>query len=137
MPLLEQLLEQYPKDVKIVHKNFPLRNHKFARPAAIAAMAAHEQGKFWPFQDKIFENYNKLNAKKIQEIATEVGLDIAKFEKDRANPRIIKSVTRDSQDGSKAGVRGTPAIFVNGRLLRNRSLEGFKAVIEKELIKAK
>jgi protein-disulfide isomerase len=131
------LLEQYPKDVKIVHKNFPLRSHKFARRAAIAAMAAHEQGKFWPFQDKIFENYNKLNEKKIQDIAAEVGLDLDKFKKDMTNPRIIRSVTRDSQDGSNAGVRGTPAIFVNGRLLRNRSLAGFKAIIEKELMKVK
>lgn len=131
------MLEQYPKDVKIVHKNFPLRSHKFARRAAIAAMAAHEQGKFWPFQDKIFENYNKLNEKKIQDIAAEVGLDLDKFKKDMTNPRIIRSVTRDSQDGSNAGVRGTPAIFVNGRLLRNRSLAGFKAIIEKELMKVK
>jgi protein-disulfide isomerase len=60
VPLLEQVLEQYPNQVKLVYKNFPLRNHKFAKPAASAALAAGEQGKFWEFHDKLFQNYNQL-----------------------------------------------------------------------------
>ena len=74
MPVFEQVLEKYPQDVKLVFKNFPLRNHKFAEKAAIAALAAGEQGKFWEFHDLLFKNYNKLSDQKIQEIAQAVGI---------------------------------------------------------------
>ena len=86
MPLLEQVLEKYPNEVKMVYKNFPLRNHRFARPAAIAALAAERQGKFWEFHDLLFENYNRLSAEKIQEIARELNLDMDKFEQDQKDP---------------------------------------------------
>ena len=135
MPLLEQVLEKYPKDVKLVFKNFPLRNHRFAKPAAVAALAAEKQGKFWEFHDLLFENYNRLNTQKIQEIAQELNLDINKFEQDQKDPEILAMISRDLAEGSKAGVRGTPTIFINGRLLKNRSLAGFQAQIDRELKK--
>ena len=119
--------------MKLVFKNFPLRNHKFARPAAIAALAANKQGKFWELQDQLYKNYNKLNEQKIREIAQQVGLDMEKFDKDMKDPELQALVQRDFQEGAVAGVRGIPTIFVNGRLLRNRSLQGFQAAIEKEL----
>lgn len=137
MPLLEQVLEKYPKEVKLVVKNFPLRQHKFARKAAIAALAANRQEKFWQLHDRLFDNYNKLSDKKIREIAQEVGLDMEKFEKDRKDPRIVVMVNKDLRDAAKAGVQGTPTVFINGRLLRNRTLKGFQAVIEKELQKTR
>lgn len=136
-PLLDQVLERYPKKVKLVHKHFPLRIHKFARMAAIASMAAHAQGKFWQFYDKAFENYNRLNEKLIQEIALEIGLDMDRFEKDLKNPKVVTLIDRDTQNGADAEVRGTPTVFVNGRLLKERSLQGFKTIIEMELNKRK
>jgi protein-disulfide isomerase len=54
VPVLEQVLEKNPNQVKLVFKNFPLRNHKFAMEAAIAALAAEKQGKFWEFHDLLF-----------------------------------------------------------------------------------
>jgi protein-disulfide isomerase len=131
------VLERYPKDVRVVFKNFPLRNHRFARKAAIAALAANRQGKFWEFHDLLFENYNRLNEKKIQEIAQQLNLDMERFVEDRKDPQIIAMINRDMADGNRAGVRGTPTVFINGRLLRNRNLAGFQALIEKELKKAK
>ena len=80
MPVLEQVLEKYPKEVKIVLKNFPLNSHKFAKKAAAAALAAESQGKFWEFYDLLFENYNRLNDRKIRKIAIELGLDMVKFD---------------------------------------------------------
>jgi protein-disulfide isomerase len=77
VPVLEQVLEKYPHDVKIVFKNYPLRNHKFAMKAAIAALAAGSEGKFWEFHDELFKNYNKLNDQKIREIALGLGFDQA------------------------------------------------------------
>jgi protein-disulfide isomerase len=135
VPLLEQVLEKYPDDVKIVYKNFPLRNHKFAMKAAIAALAAESQGKFWEFHDLLFKNYNKLNDQKIREIALELGLDQTEFEKKMKDPKITAMIRQDGLEGAQAGVRGTPTIFINGRRLNDRSLKGFQAVIDKELQK--
>lgn len=119
--------------MKLVFKNFPLRNHKFAWPAAIAALAANKQGKFWELHDQLYENYNRLSDQKIREIAQQVGLDMEKFDKDMKAPELKAIVERDFQEGARAGVRGIPTIFVNGRQLKNRSFQGFQAAIEKEL----
>jgi len=132
------VLEQYPNDVKLVFKNFPLtRIHKFAMDAAVASMAANQQGKFWEFHDELFKNYNNLNAEKFDELAQAVGLDMEQFKQDRQNPALAAMVQRDLKDGVEAGVRGTPSIFVNGRLLQQRSLPGFKQIIDEELAKKK
>jgi protein-disulfide isomerase len=135
VPVLEQVLEKNPNQVKLVFKNFPIRNHKFAMPAAVAALAAGKQGKFWEFHDLLFKDYNRLNEQKVNEIAQKLKLDIKKFEKDRKDPRIIELIRRDILEGNQAGVRGTPTIFINGRLLRNRSPAGFQELIEKALKK--
>jgi protein-disulfide isomerase len=132
------VLEQYPNDVKLVFKNFPLtRIHKFAMDAAVASMAANQQGKFWEFHDELFKNYNNLNAEKFDELAQAAGLDMEQFKQDRQNPALAAMVQRDLKDGVEAGVRGTPSIFVNGRLLQQRSLPGFKQIIDEELAKKK
>jgi protein-disulfide isomerase len=135
VPVLEQVLEKNPNEVKLVFKNFPLRNHKFAMPAAIAAHAAEKQGKFWEFHDLLFKDYNSLNEQKVKEIAQQLNLDMEKFEKDQQDPQIRAMINRDLAEGNQAGVRGTPTIFINGRLLRNRSMAGFQELIEKALKK--
>jgi protein-disulfide isomerase len=129
------VLEKYPDQVKLVFKNFPLRNHKFSMQAAIAALAAGKQGKFWEFHDLLFKNYNHLNEEKIKEIAQQLNLDMKKFEKDRKDPQIRAMINKDLAEGNRVGVRGTPTIFINGRLLRNRSMGGFQELIEKALKK--
>jgi protein-disulfide isomerase len=74
-----------------------------------------------------------LNEQKLKEIALELKLDQKKFEKDMNDPKIRSMVQRDFQDAQKAGVRSVPSVFVNGRLLKNRSIEGFSALIDKAL----
>jgi protein-disulfide isomerase len=133
VPVLEQVLEKYPNEVKLVFKNFPLRNHKFAMPAAIAALAAEKQGKFWEFHDLLFKDFNRLNAQKVKEIAQQLNLDMEKFDKDQQDPQIRAMINRDVSEGNRVGVRGTPTVFINGRLLRNRSMTGFQNLIEKSL----
>ena len=135
MPVLERVLEKNPDSVKLVFKHFPLRNHKFARPASIAAIAAERQGKFWEFHDLLFKDYNRLNTQKIKEIAQQLNLDMEKFNMDQKDPQIEKIINRDLSEGNRVGVRGTPTVFINGRLLRNRSQAGFQAMIEKTLKK--
>ena len=129
------MLEKYPKDVKVVFKNFPLSSHRYAFNAAAAALAAGRQGKFWEFHDRLFENYDKLSDQKIQEIAQTVGLNMEEFEKKRNDPAIRRKVDQDFSDGRQAGVRGTPTVFINGIRLRDRSLQGFQAAIDKQLQK--
>ena len=133
MPALDQVIEKYPQDVKIVFKNFPIRGHNFAEKAAIAALAADKQGKFWPFHDELFSAYNQLSDQKINEIAAKLGLDMAAFEKDRSDPGLKAMIQKDIADANQAGVKGTPTVFVNGRMLRDRRIEGFQAAVDKAL----
>lgn len=137
MPLLEQVLETYPKEVKLVFMNFPLRNHKFARQAAAASLAADRQGKFWEFHDRLFNHYNRLNDEKIREIAVDLGLNMDEFEKDTKDTKLLAKINQDVRIGIGVGVKGIPSIFINGRLLKNRNLKGFQAIIEKELKKVR
>ena len=136
-PELEQLLKQYPKSVKVVFKNFPLSNHKFAKKAAAAALAAERQGKFWEFHDELFKHYRSLNDKKIADIAQKVGLDEAQFNKDRQDPEILGIINLGYEEGQKIEVRGIPAIFMNGRRIKNRDMKNLKDMVEKQLKKAR
>ena len=124
---------KYPTQVKLVVKNYPLAMHSFARPAAFAALAAHAQGKFFEYHQKLFANYAGLNDTKLQELAGEVNLDEERFKKDMASPSIQAIVERDLNDGRKMGIRGIPAIFVNGKSLEDRTLRGFQLMIDSEL----
>ncbi len=137
MPLLDELTKAYPTNVKIVFKNFPLQSHQVAMPAAIAALAAHRQGKFWPMHDKIFANNSALTPDKFTDFAKEIGLNMEQFAKDSADPGVRLQVQQDLQNGMQAGVRGTPTLFVNGRRVNQRSLDGIKAMIDEELRKVK
>lgn len=135
--LMDEVLKAYPKEVKVVFKNFPLQSHQQSMPAALAALAAHRQGKFWEMHDMIFDNYATLSEERLTDFAKALGLDMEKFDKDRKDPQLDKQVHADLQSGGKAEVRGTPTIFVNGRLLNSRSFSGAKALIDEELGKSK
>ena len=127
------MLEKNPKTVKIVFKNFPIRSHKFAIQAALAALAAERQGKFWDFHDELFKHYDRLNEEKVQEIAEKLKLDMQQFEKDRQDPLLMEQIKYDYNEGIRIGVRSVPTVFVNGRKLKARTLEGFQTLIDKEL----
>jgi protein-disulfide isomerase len=129
------VLEKYPKEVKLVFKNFPLEMHSFARKAATAVLAADRQGKFWEYHNNLFESMSSLSDQKFIDIAKELGLDMDRFKKDMNDQALQAIIQKDTQNGSAAGVRGTPTIFVNGKLLTNRSLQGFQQVIDAELKK--
>lgn len=127
------MLEKNPKTVKIVYKNFPISSHRFAVAAAVAALAASRQGKFWDFHDELFKNHNQLNEEKVQEIATQLNLNKAQFEKDRKDRQLLELIRQDYNEGIRAGLRSVPSVFINGRKLKNRSLNGFQDMIDKEL----
>ena len=130
------MLKKYPNKVKLVFKNFPIRSHKYAVKAAAAALAADREEKFWEFHDMLFENYNRLNDQKIQEIAGLLGLDETEFKKQQQNPTVTERIRQDYEEGIRLGVRGTPTIFINGKKLRDRSMKSMETTIEKEVRKS-
>ena len=127
------MLEKYPKDVKLVIKHFPI--HSFARKAAIAALAAGKQGKFWEIHEKLFANQKELSDAKVETIAQELELNMGQFKQDLKDSGIGSLIDRDFNDGLQANIRGTPTIFVNGKLLSKENLLGFQQAIEAELKK--
>lgn len=130
--VLKQIQEKYPKQVKIVFKNFLLKNHRFGAMAAAAALAADHQGSFWRFHDRLFESGNELSDEKIRKISQDLGLNQEKFIRDMRHPDTMRQIGRDLEDAQKAGVKGVPSVFVNGRIVKDRSLEGITSMIEEE-----
>ena len=131
------MLEKNPKDAKLVIKHFPLPSHSFAKKAAVAALAAEKQGKFWEMHEKLFANQKQLSDAKVEEIARELGLNMERFHQDLKDPGIGLMIDGEISNARQANVQGTPTIFINGKLLSQRSLSGFQEVIEAELKKKK
>jgi len=133
MPLFEQVLDKYPDSVKVVFKHYPLSFHKQAFPAALASMAAAEQGKFWEYHDELFINQNSLSNEKYLEIAKNMGLDLKKFSLDMMRPSLRQKIEQDIADAQKADVTGTPTVFVNGRKVKKRDFAAISKLIDEEL----
>jgi predicted DsbA family dithiol-disulfide isomerase len=107
--------------------------HKFAEKASIAALASAKQNKYKELTKVFLANYKKLSDETIKKYAEEVGLDIEKFNKAISDPALKKQVQQDMKLGSSVGVRGVPALYINGRLAKDRSLQGFTRMVEQEL----
>jgi protein-disulfide isomerase len=135
-PLIKDVLKAYPDKVRFVYKNLPLVSiHSNAMGAAQAAVAAGKQGKYWEMHDLLFANQRALQPDKLKEYAQQLGLDVAKFEADMNSSEVKSAISDDMSLSRKVGVRGTPTIFVNGKLVENRSLDGFKQMIDPVLAK--
>jgi protein-disulfide isomerase len=132
---LKQILERYPGKVRLVYRDFPLDQlHPQARQAAEAARCANDQGKFWEYHDVLYTNAPRGAADDLRRYAEQVGLEVAKFEQCVTRGTHRAAVQRDMEEGSRLGVTGTPAFFVNGRALQGaQPLEAFVRVIEEEL----
>jgi protein-disulfide isomerase len=132
--LVKQVLDTYPKDARLVYKQFPLTSiHPQAMSAAKAALAAGRQGKYWEMHQLLFDNQRQLGPDKYLEFAEKLQLDAMQFQKDMESPEVLSQINRELQEGKAADVSGTPTIFVNGKRLMNRSLDGFKQMIEVSL----
>jgi len=113
--LIRQVVEEYPSDVKVYFKHFPLSAHPNARLAAEGAVAAQKQGKFWPFNDKVWANSDSLTPAVLEKAAKEVGLDVARWRTDLDSDAIKNRVQSDKSEGNDLGVMATPSIYINGR----------------------
>ena len=133
--LLEEVHVAYPEEVRVVFKNYPLRGHRFSLRAAQAALAAGTMGKFWEFHNALFESYDQLDDKKLEEIRDSLGLDKTTFTAQMQAPQVLDAIRSDMRLGQKVKVTGTPTIFVNGRRLRKTSMEDFHKAIGEQLEK--
>ena len=125
LPVVDELIKTHP-DVKLIFKHYPLPFHAMARPAAVAAEAAGRQGKFWEMHAALFATQDLLSDELIRGHAKALGLDVARFEKDIADPELQKRVDASRLEGGSIGVEFTPYFFVNGRpYFLARSQEGF------------
>ena len=135
---LNALLEAYPGTIKLIFKQFPLDMHSQAALAAAAAIAAHQQGRFWPVHDALFAHRRELSRPVILALARTAGLDMQRFEADLDSAKTKATIARDMEDGDRAGVEGTPSVFLNGRKYNGAlDLPAMRKVIDEELKKAR
>jgi protein-disulfide isomerase len=117
--VVDQLKQKYgPDKIRIAYKHLPLGFHEQARPAALAAQAANRQGKFWEYHDALFANQADLSEATLVKIATDLKLDLKKFNADRASAEVAKEVDADLADAQRLQIQGTPNFLVNGVPLR-------------------
>lgn len=138
-PILTEVLKAYPQEVKYIAKNFPLSFHPQARPAAKAALAAGEQGKYWEMVDALLQNGNNLSEETFKKLAGDLGLRVEKFLKDlkEKDEEWEKRIEEDLALTRQINVRGTPTFFINGRKTAARDVESFKKEIDKALEEVK
>jgi protein-disulfide isomerase len=116
---VHRIRQQYGDRVRLVFRQFPLPFHPNARGAALASLAAHEQGKFWEFHDLLFKNQDALGAQALKDHAKAAGLDVAAFESASQAPATADRVAEDMRLGQSVHVQGTPTMFVNGQRVPN------------------
>ncbi len=115
---LKVFADKYPDRIKLVYRHFPLTQiHDEALPAAKAAWAAQQQGKFWEYHDALFDQQKSLNEAAFTAIAKTLGLDLAKFDRDRKSPQAAQAIEADQKLGESIGIEGTPFMIFNGEPL--------------------
>lgn len=131
---VDKIMAAYPKDIKLIYKQFPLSMHPHAQMAAMASLAAKDQGKFWEMYELLFKNFRRLSAENILMYAKEIGLDMDKFKAAMASNKYKAIIDKDLKDGETAGVYGTPSFYVNGKQYNGEvTLATLKPILDAEL----
>jgi len=135
---LPQILSNYGDKVRFVYRDFPLTSlHANALNSAEASECADDQGKYWEYHDLLFQNQAALDVESLKSYAASLGLDTAAFDDCLTSGKYAQEVAKDLQDGTNAGVQGTPSFFVNGMPIRGaQPYAAFQVAIEAALAKA-
>lgn len=131
-PVLAQLLAANADTVRVVFKHLPLPMHPQAEPAALAAIAAQQHGKFWEMHDALFA-VQQWTPDVITETARRIGLDMTRFQADVNSEQTRVQLAKDRADAQAAEVNSTPTVFVNGRPARERSVPALQAMVNEAL----
>lgn len=139
---LAQVVKEFPKDVRMIYRHMPLAMHQDAQLAAEAALAVRAQkgdAGFWAYHDKLYANQRDLSQPVLEKLATQLGVDLARFRKALADHTFRAQTERDKKFGERMGIAGTPAIYFNGRVMMGvpRTYEALKARVEKEIAAAR
>ena len=136
---MDALLKKYPGQVNLAFRDFPLTSiHAYAEKASEASRCARRQGKFWQFHDALFANQTKLDEPSLNSLAQTMALDVNSFQSCLSSGEYKTQISRDQDEGRKAGVSSTPGFFVNGIFLSGAQPESaFEKVIEDQLRTAK
>jgi len=130
LPSIEKEYIQTGK-VQLVFRDFPLSFHENAQNAAEAAECANEQGKFWQMHNKLYENQQAIAATDLKQYASDLGLDVKKFNDCFDSAKYAAEIQKDEADGQANGISGTPGFLINGQLISGAMpYENFKAVFE-------
>ncbi|HET7004658.1 MAG TPA: thioredoxin domain-containing protein [Candidatus Binatia bacterium] len=132
---LAALATRYGERVRIVHKDYPIDSlHPQARLAHVAARCAQEQGKFWAYHDALYAAAPKASPEDLKSFAQASGVELQPFEACLSSGKYAAAIESDINEGTRVGVTGTPAFFINGRMLGGaQPLEQFVRIIEEEL----
>jgi protein-disulfide isomerase len=137
LPTLQRIQTTFGDQVRQVYRHSPLPNHAAAFAAAAASDCAHEQGRFWPYHDLLFANYQTLEPSRLKEYARAVGLDAKKFDACFDSGKSSEAVVEDLEDAQRYGVASTPTFFVNGRMVLGAvSYEALEQIVREELDRA-
>lgn len=131
---IDEVMRRYAGKVRLVHMEFPLDGHPGAVPAARAARCAGEQGKFWEFHRSLMTSPGALDEADLKGRAAALGLGAGPFAACLSSDRHDAAIQASAEQGASLGVTGTPAYFVNGRLISGaRPFESFAEIIDQEL----
>jgi protein-disulfide isomerase len=132
--IISRLTELYPNLLQITYQHLPLQQHTKAYDAALAAECAHQQSKFWPYYDMLFEHANALDAEHLQTYAKEIELDMQSFNVCLRSTTAQNQIKEHSLTAQRLGVSGTPAIFINSmKIVGLMPLPLLQKLIDREL----
>ena len=135
-PLLKKAMAAYPGKIRFVVRDYPLESiHENGFRAALAANAAHVQGKFAEYTELLYTRQDALDDDSLKKYAADLGLNVKQFELDFNSEKTAAEVRKDMADGNAYGINSTPTIYINGVKARDLSVEGFKSAIDRALKK--
>jgi protein-disulfide isomerase len=132
--IVRPLLKEYGSKIRFEFKQFPLTQiHEYARSAAEASECAADQGKFWEFHDKVYDNQQSLSTSMLRDTAGSLGLDLDLFDRCMKSKLKRGVIDKDFADGEARNVNSTPTFFVNGKKIDPNTLENIKAATEEAI----
>ncbi|SFG23483.1 Thioredoxin [Actinopolymorpha cephalotaxi] len=138
-PIVEDLRKEYAGRVTFVVRYFPIPSHFNAERAARAVESAAQQGKFEQMYKRMYETQTQWGERQVpadqtfRGFAADLGLDLARYDRDYDDPATLKRIRKDVADGEALGVSGTPTFFLNGRKLTPSSYDDFRNAVDAAL----